>query len=256
MLVEQFAAAVAAARTQAQLDEIARLTWRAHAEAQLSDIDAEAVAEAIQARRAAFRSPPPPRPTVAPPAPRHAPRSPDKQASLERRRRQAASGALPPQIAAQFTMGEAAALAVVAREVQKSGRCAFPIDALAALAGVSRSTVKNAVRQAKALGFIEVTERRRAGQPNLTNIIKITAPPWRTWLKIGGRMGGGKNLPSTDTRYFQRPVEKIETEKFGDIQQNLEASSGALGHSLLSCSLWKAEDGAEGCKNTKQALSA
>jgi DNA-binding MurR/RpiR family transcriptional regulator len=49
-------------------------------------------------------------------------------------------------IAASFTPGEQAALAVVAREVQARQVCVLPIDAIAALAGVSRSTVKNALR--------------------------------------------------------------------------------------------------------------
>ena len=53
MLADQFAAA-AAARNTAAVDEVARLTWRAHAEGQLADADAEAVSEALQARRAAF----------------------------------------------------------------------------------------------------------------------------------------------------------------------------------------------------------
>ena len=54
MLADQFAAAAAAARNTHAVDEIARLTWRAHAEGQLIDADAEAVSEALQARRAAF----------------------------------------------------------------------------------------------------------------------------------------------------------------------------------------------------------
>jgi Helix-turn-helix domain len=52
MLVEQFHIAAARARTTAALDETARLTWRAHAEAQILDTDAEAISEAIEARRA------------------------------------------------------------------------------------------------------------------------------------------------------------------------------------------------------------
>lgn len=53
MLAEQFnAAAAAAARNIAAVDEIARLTWRAHAEGQILDAEAEAISEATQARRA------------------------------------------------------------------------------------------------------------------------------------------------------------------------------------------------------------
>jgi Helix-turn-helix domain len=54
MLAEQFHIAASRARTTASLDETARLTWRAHAEAQILDTEAEAISEAIEARRAAL----------------------------------------------------------------------------------------------------------------------------------------------------------------------------------------------------------
>jgi hypothetical protein len=54
MLAEQFAAAAAAARTTAAIDEIARLTWRAHAEGHIPDPEAGAISEALEARRAAL----------------------------------------------------------------------------------------------------------------------------------------------------------------------------------------------------------
>jgi hypothetical protein len=47
MLAEQFLAAAAGARNSTALDEIARLTWRAHSEGHLADTDAEAVSEAL-----------------------------------------------------------------------------------------------------------------------------------------------------------------------------------------------------------------
>jgi hypothetical protein len=54
MLAEHFRTAAAGARTNAALDETARLLWRAHAEAQIPDDKAEAISEAIEARRAAL----------------------------------------------------------------------------------------------------------------------------------------------------------------------------------------------------------
>ena len=54
MLAEQFRCRRFGARTNAALDETARLTWRAHAEAQIPDAEAEAISEAIEARRAAL----------------------------------------------------------------------------------------------------------------------------------------------------------------------------------------------------------
>ena len=52
MLAEQFLAAAAGARNSTALDETARLLWRAHAEGNLADAEAEAIGEAVQARRA------------------------------------------------------------------------------------------------------------------------------------------------------------------------------------------------------------
>jgi hypothetical protein len=54
MLADQFHAAASRARTSASLDETARCLWRAHAEAQIPDVEAEAISEAIEARRAAL----------------------------------------------------------------------------------------------------------------------------------------------------------------------------------------------------------
>jgi hypothetical protein len=47
-------AAAAGARNSTALDEIARLTWRAHGEGHIADADAGAVSEALQTRRRAF----------------------------------------------------------------------------------------------------------------------------------------------------------------------------------------------------------
>lgn len=202
MLSDQFAAAAAAAGNSTALDNVARLLWRAHAEGAIAEGAAEAVTEAIQARRAAFatkialsqfRSACSPRRPVRP-------RSPDRQASLERRRRCATSGAVPAALASAFTMGELAALAVVAGQVRKTGACAIPIDAIAALAGVSRTTVQNALRQAERSGFIERRERRRAGQRSLTNVLRIISPEWKAWLRLGDQGGGFRNPSTTNSK--------------------------------------------------------
>jgi Helix-turn-helix domain len=66
MLADQFTAAAAAARNTAAVDEIARLTWRAHAEGQIPDTEAGAISEAIQARRAALTGKDPAEPSRSP----------------------------------------------------------------------------------------------------------------------------------------------------------------------------------------------
>ncbi len=218
MLADQFHQAAAGARSFPQLEEISRLLWRAHAEGQIPDVAAHAVSEAIQARRASFGSRTAP-PQQKPPTGRRRPavRSPDRQASLERRRRQAMSGAVPARIAASFTMAEVAVLSVIARMCQRCGTCILPIDAVAALAGVSRTSVQNAMRQARRLGLIEVRERRRRGLPSMTNVITIISPDWKGWLKLGGQKVGFKTLSPTNNdslskgRKVEKPCDKRGT---------------------------------------------
>lgn len=189
MLAQQFTEAVTGARTLAHLDNLVRLSWRAVSEGQLSDADAEALDLAVQARRARLKAAYPlsaKKPSTA----RKRPVSPDRRASLERRRRCALSGAVPSQLAAAFTMGELAALSVIAAEVKRRGRCELPIDAVAAMAGVCRSVVQNAAREASRLGLISVRERRHRGQRSETNVVEVIAPEWRAWLKLGSSSGG------------------------------------------------------------------
>ena len=187
MLADQFLAAADRARTLAQLEDMSRLVWRAHGEQHLSDSAAEAISEAVQARRARLKGM---RPALLPSPPcarRKPPRAPDRARSIERRRRQAASGAMPPAIASRFTTGEAAALAVIAREVQRAGRCELYLDKIAAIAGVCRSTAQNALREARRLGLVTVTERRRRGAKSLTNVVELVSAEWRAWLRIGSK---------------------------------------------------------------------
>ena len=203
MLAEQFAAAVAGAKTTPQLDSVARMLWKANAEGAIADTEAEAIAGAVQARRAAFARPPSGvalSHIAAASAPRRPirPRSPDKQASLERRRRCAASGALPPQLAAKFTVAEIAVLSIIAAEVRKHGACILPIDAIAAKSGTSRSSVGNALRLAGSLGLLQRIERRRAGQRSETNILKVSSAAWTAWIRLGKPGGGVKNLSTTN----------------------------------------------------------
>jgi hypothetical protein len=202
MLAEQFTAAAAAARNTAAIDQIARLTWRAHAEGQLADAEAEAVSTALQARRRLFsqgRGFPTPSQSRAvlglPRASRRHPRSPDRQASIERRRKTAMSGIVPAKIAASFTMGELAVLTVIARQCQRHSACTLPIDAIAALAGCSRTTAQNALREARRLGLLLVKERRVPGRKSLTNVVSIVSPEWTAWI-------GFRKTSATDSPAF------------------------------------------------------
>lgn len=187
MLAEQIAVAVAGARTSACLDNLARLTWRGLAEGHIAEADAEALSAAVEAGRQRLGS----RTTRVIPKAATAPRrpvSPDRRKSLERRRRVAMSGAVPGAIALSFTMGELAVLSIVAREIQRRGRCELPVDAIAALAGVGRTVTQGALRRARQLGLLSIVERRHRGRASDTNVISVTSREWATWLRIGGRV--------------------------------------------------------------------
>lgn len=192
-LAEQFHQALAAAKNGPAVDNVCRLLWSAHSGGHVDDLDAQAIAEAASARRRAWAANALPKVSTAASGRRAAPRSPDRQASLERRRRQAMSGALPPAIAARFSMGEIAALAVVARQCQREGTCSLPIDAIAALAGVGRTSVQNALRAARRFGLIDIKERRRRGLRSLTNIVRVISREWTSWLRLraGGQAADG-----------------------------------------------------------------
>ncbi len=91
---------------------------------------------------------------------------------------------MPPRLACQFTMAETAVMAVIALQVCEVDACNLTLDHIAALAGVSRTSVRNALKQAKALGLIHVEERRLSAWRNLPHLITITSPEWRAWLRM------------------------------------------------------------------------
>jgi len=235
MLADQFHAAVAAARNTAAVDETSRLLWRAHSEGAIPDVETHAIAAALQARRAAFSTGraslpmSPPRPVSGPPTrgKRH-PRSPDRQASIERRRRQAMSGVVPAKIAASFTVGEVAVLTVIARQCQRGGTCNLAHDAIAALAGVTRTVVKTAMREARRLGLILVRERRIPGRKSLTNVVTVISKDWAGWLKLIG----GRKTPSTDSHFHERTPDRnarISGERRDGHRGTVGGNLGALG---------------------------
>ncbi len=158
--------------------------WGAFASGAISENDAQRLSEALEARKRSCSissQPKAPKPATARLKPVQ------RQAAIERRRRQAASGAIPPAIASHFTTGEQAALAVIARasQQQRGRTLMWFLDKIAALAGVCRSTARNAIRKAKALGFIHVQEQRLRWFRNGANKISIIASTWMQWLSRG-----------------------------------------------------------------------
>ena len=214
MLTAQLRAAIEGARTHAILNEtLVPLIWRGHAEGHLDDNTAQSLAEAAQRRRDGLRAlavgnrAPAPGPQALPPLqalpppqgrPRRFPRrpaqrAPDRARSIERRRRLAASGPMPPHLAAYFTTGQAAVLAIVAAEAGAHGACERSLDELAARAGVCRSIAKRALREAVRRGLVAVELRPRKGRRHDTNRVRLVCASWRAWLL----RGGGTKRPAT-----------------------------------------------------------
>jgi hypothetical protein len=182
------------AAPRVELPKVSALLWKAYAAGQVTEAEASELSELIEARKVI---------PVAKPAPRRAGSRPRSSESMERRRRWVASGRIPPGIAARFTMAEAAVLAVVAVEVAKRGTCTLTIGHIAALAGVSETTVRNALRECKALGLITVEERRLTAWRNASNVVRVVSAEWRSWLRLGSPQGGGcksANPTTTDSR--------------------------------------------------------
>lgn len=219
MFTHQIAAAIDAAGSLASLDALSQAVWKGFAAGVCSEGEAQTVAEAIEARRGVFRAPRRrPLDFTKPPtlfARAKAQRPPDRQQALERRRRLATSGPMPPELACMFTMGELAVLRVVGDEWRDKGRCDRTYAELAARAGVSRDTARNAIRAAMRNGLVTVEERRRPGHKNLPNMVRIVARSWLAWIerKAGSapRSIGVKKIPTTDNS-------KIALEKGGEFR--------------------------------------
>lgn len=193
MLAEQLSEAIVTARTVAMLDNVSRLTWRGLAAGLIDDKAAERLSTVTEARRMALKGKGrmnPPKAALARPRPC---RSPNRARSISRRRQLAASGAVPGTLAASFTTGEIAVLTVIARECQRSGSCSWFMDRIAAVAGVCRTTARNALRLAQDLGLIMVQERRHRAWRSDSNVIRIVSREWLSWL----RLGGGCKKPNT-----------------------------------------------------------
>src|SRR3954468_12638200 len=136
MLADELRRAVEAS-PRVELPKVSALLWKAYAAGHVTEDQATDLSALIESRRAL---PAPQRPVQRRSGSR--PRSP---AHMERRRRWAASGALPPAIAARFTLGEQAALAVVAAEPRKRGECRVTPQEIAAVAAIGVTKVKNAL---------------------------------------------------------------------------------------------------------------
>ena len=218
---DHITAAISAARTPAQLDAIARDITLLWGKGDIADDTFTALYGLAHRCRAELKGGPRGQPAlllqggqaVAPPRrsifqPRRLQRSPDRRRSLERRRRLASSGPMPPALAARFTVAELAALRIVADEVRVYGDCSLTLAEIAARAGICRTSVQNALRAAARVSLVHVEERRRRGQKNDPNRITIMSTEWLTWLARGPKGIGFKKVSPTASRGFKRPDQR------------------------------------------------
>ncbi|MDR2839021.1 MAG: hypothetical protein LBV49_10745 [Azonexus sp.] len=224
--MEHALSVIAGLRSFAQLDEMSRAISKDYGSGKLTDDDAAALYGAVEARRRevrgvdrlAVRAPhvvlqarAAGRPSHFPPRKRQ-PTSPDRRASMTRRRTLAASAPMPPAMAAGYTTGELATLRIVADQVRDTGDCRLTLGEIAARAGVGITTARNAIHGAALDGILTVQLRRRRLRPNLPNVVRIVSQEWLTWIKRGPRpvqrastypKGGYKNPVSTDIPFLK-----------------------------------------------------
>ena len=211
MFAEEIRRAVEVAPRE-RLSAVAALMWRAFGEGQVSEAEAEALSGLIETRQlsegtcssgqrsdAAETNDEAAGPSEwrAKSKSRRGSR-PRTDASMGRRRRWAASGQLPPALAAQFTLAEQAVLALVATETVQRKDCRLAIGHLAAVAGVAETTVRNAIRQAKKLGLVTVEERRVTRFRNQTNVVRIISAEWTSWLRLARKSASPFATRDTD----------------------------------------------------------
>jgi hypothetical protein len=217
MFAGKLADAIGDARSLARCDEISRTLWQAHAAGHIEDDDAQRLAERLEAVRKGLR------PSVATVGTvlarksifptRRLQRTPERSASVERQRRLAASGPMPPALAARFTPAQLAVLKIVADEVAARGQCELCVDAIAARAGVCRRLAQKALRLAQGDELLVILERPRRGQKSNTNVVRIFSREWRAWIERGRRIGCTPMHPTdnrSSTKARQRTAEAAQ----------------------------------------------
>jgi hypothetical protein len=178
------------------LDQMSRDVWRAHGAGQLSDDQAQQLAERIQKRRPAgagagagalkaiggpLGAPKRYRIQRSPEQ-----RSPDRQASIEKRYRLAMSGHIPGRLN-RYTISELAVLKILSDEWLAHGVCDLSLNEMGARAGVCRSVAQRTVQLAEDDGLVRVQNRPRSGRKHLPNLVWIIRAEWIDWLLKGNR---------------------------------------------------------------------
>jgi hypothetical protein len=221
MFIDQLRASVEAAQSLSSISSLETSIWKTAWPNHINDVDAQQLADILHCKRKALlaaQAAKVPLGFTKPRAPRIT--GPKKVAAIERRRRLARASPVPPELVDQFTQGEHAVITVVAGEIQRAGRCDWCLDRIAAIAGVCKTLVRNAMRKGRAVGLLFSLERRRAGQKSLTNVVRALRQSWGAWLK---RVGCRK-LESTTDR-FKTNGSNASVERLKETMSTPSASS-------------------------------
>jgi hypothetical protein len=192
MFVHQIESAIAAAPTRAALAEVNRAIAGAFAAGAVSEVDHNRMWELSGSRYALLGQPKAPSPYTAPrgqpggppsyfPPRRPTPkRSPD---SLRRRRALSRSRPMPPALEAHFTNAKLAVMKIIADAVRAAGACIKTVSEIASRAGCCETSAKQAIREARALGFITTEQQPQWRSRHKPTIIKIVSKAWLAWLQ-------------------------------------------------------------------------
>jgi AraC-like DNA-binding protein len=198
MLADQFVEAVDGAHTTVVLDELARKLWRAHAERQIEDANAEAISGAIEARRAALAGKAVSVTQIGPKAavglprtPRHRekvfglgrPRALDRNAKV---RIMHLARCLNRRTEKGRAYGVVTAKAVAVLEAllwafhnAKSGLCFPSYETIAAAAHCARSTVAEALRTLEEAGILSWVQRIKRMREQCPDLLGDNGWRWR-----------------------------------------------------------------------------
>lgn len=139
-------------------------------------------------------------------------RSPDREKSIERRRRLAATQPLRPAMAAKgrLTISELAYARLIADDNLIAGDSRDCHDKMAARVGTCSRTIQRAQERLKELGWIEVELRPNKGRKHDSNIVRIISPEWLTWIMMGPSPIARQKRLATENQLFSRAIEMLD----------------------------------------------
>ena len=108
-----------------------------------------------------------------------------REAAARRRNSASGYGCIPNEIRELLNDGARAVTSIICGQIKHHGYCDLAIEAIAAMAGMCRTTARNAIKQLEKLKVISVDRDSRRGVKSRTNIIRIICPHWLAWLKRG-----------------------------------------------------------------------